>query len=141
MDINECSTLCEYNVDKVFEYLYKVFSSDLKLTLKMHNLTHYPWNILRHKLLPVNFSCIRFEGVQTREDSEYLENEERERPESILNNDVLREVIEANPRATIREIARELNVSKSTFYRQVQEVKKQERLTDRYLINLTTTKN
>uniref|UniRef100_A0A0K0FRI8 ODV-E66 n=1 Tax=Strongyloides venezuelensis TaxID=75913 RepID=A0A0K0FRI8_STRVS len=62
MEINECSRLCEYNVNKVFEYLYKVFSSDLKLTLKIHNLTHYPWNILRLKLLPVNFSCIRLEG-------------------------------------------------------------------------------
>uniref|UniRef100_A0A0K0FRG2 Uncharacterized protein n=1 Tax=Strongyloides venezuelensis TaxID=75913 RepID=A0A0K0FRG2_STRVS len=31
MDINECSRLCEYNVGKLFEYLYKVFSSDLSL--------------------------------------------------------------------------------------------------------------
>uniref|UniRef100_A0A0K0FST0 Uncharacterized protein n=1 Tax=Strongyloides venezuelensis TaxID=75913 RepID=A0A0K0FST0_STRVS len=66
MDINECSRLCEYNVNKIFEYLYKVFSSDLKLTLKIHNLTHYPWNILRLKLLPVNFSCIIFEELCSR---------------------------------------------------------------------------
>uniref|UniRef100_A0A0N5B3N0 HTH_48 domain-containing protein n=1 Tax=Strongyloides papillosus TaxID=174720 RepID=A0A0N5B3N0_STREA len=47
--------------------------------------------------------------------NEDLGNEERERPESVLDNDVPREAVEANPLTTVREFAKDLNVSKS-FY-------------------------
>uniref|UniRef100_A0A0N5BJ06 HTH_48 domain-containing protein n=1 Tax=Strongyloides papillosus TaxID=174720 RepID=A0A0N5BJ06_STREA len=67
-----------------------------------------------------------------REGSEDLENEKREKPESVLDNDVLREVVEANPRTTVRELARELNVSKSTVSRHLQEIEKTKKL-DRWV--------
>uniref|UniRef100_A0A0N5CC62 HTH_48 domain-containing protein n=1 Tax=Strongyloides papillosus TaxID=174720 RepID=A0A0N5CC62_STREA len=63
-----------------------------------------------------------------RESSKDLENEESERPESVLDNDVLREVVEANPCITVRELARELNVSKSTVFRYLQEIEKTKKL-------------
>uniref|UniRef100_A0A0N5C6I1 HTH_48 domain-containing protein n=1 Tax=Strongyloides papillosus TaxID=174720 RepID=A0A0N5C6I1_STREA len=63
-----------------------------------------------------------------REGSKDLENEESERPKSVLHNDVLREVVEANPRITVRELARELNVSKSTVSRHLQEIEKTKKL-------------
>ena len=67
-----------------------------------------------------------------REGSEDLENEKREKPESVLDNDVLREVVEANPRTTVRELARKLNVSKSTVSRHLQEIEKTKKL-DRWI--------
>uniref|UniRef100_A0A0N5BJP3 HTH_48 domain-containing protein n=1 Tax=Strongyloides papillosus TaxID=174720 RepID=A0A0N5BJP3_STREA len=67
-----------------------------------------------------------------REGSENLENEKRERPETVLDNDVLREVVEANPRTTVRELARKLNVSKSTVSRHLQEIEKTKKL-DRWI--------
>uniref|UniRef100_A0A0N5CC57 HTH_48 domain-containing protein n=1 Tax=Strongyloides papillosus TaxID=174720 RepID=A0A0N5CC57_STREA len=66
-----------------------------------------------------------------RESSEDLKNEECESPESVLDNDVLREAIEANPLTTVREFAKDLNVSKSTVCRHLQEIEKTKKLEQR----------
>uniref|UniRef100_A0A0N5B477 HTH_48 domain-containing protein n=1 Tax=Strongyloides papillosus TaxID=174720 RepID=A0A0N5B477_STREA len=63
-----------------------------------------------------------------REGSEDLENEERRRPETVLDNDELREAVEANPCATVRELAEELNVSKKTVSDHLKEKGKSKKL-------------
>uniref|UniRef100_A0A0N5C6B2 HTH_48 domain-containing protein n=1 Tax=Strongyloides papillosus TaxID=174720 RepID=A0A0N5C6B2_STREA len=63
-----------------------------------------------------------------REGNEDLENKERKRPESVLDNDVPRETVEANPRTTVREFTKDLNVFKSTVSRHLQEIEKIKKL-------------
>uniref|UniRef100_A0A0N5BLM3 HTH_11 domain-containing protein n=1 Tax=Strongyloides papillosus TaxID=174720 RepID=A0A0N5BLM3_STREA len=63
-----------------------------------------------------------------REGSEDLENEERERPETVIDNDELREAVEANPRATVRSLAEDLNVSTETIFRHLKEIEKTKKL-------------
>uniref|UniRef100_A0A0N5CCE7 HTH_48 domain-containing protein n=1 Tax=Strongyloides papillosus TaxID=174720 RepID=A0A0N5CCE7_STREA len=63
-----------------------------------------------------------------REGSEDLENEERGRPDTVLDNDELRKAVEANPRVTIRELAGELNVSKTTVSNHLKEIGKTKEL-------------
>uniref|UniRef100_A0A0N5BDL7 HTH_48 domain-containing protein n=1 Tax=Strongyloides papillosus TaxID=174720 RepID=A0A0N5BDL7_STREA len=63
-----------------------------------------------------------------REGSEDLENEERGRPETILNNNELRKAVEANPRATVRELAEKLNVSKTTIFDHLKKIGKTKKL-------------
>uniref|UniRef100_A0A0N5CHJ6 HTH_48 domain-containing protein n=1 Tax=Strongyloides papillosus TaxID=174720 RepID=A0A0N5CHJ6_STREA len=63
-----------------------------------------------------------------REDSEDLENEEHGRSETVLDNDELRKAVEANPRATVRELAEELNVSKTTVSDHLKEIGKTKKI-------------
>uniref|UniRef100_A0A0K0FAL9 HTH arsR-type domain-containing protein n=1 Tax=Strongyloides venezuelensis TaxID=75913 RepID=A0A0K0FAL9_STRVS len=51
-----------------------------------------------------------------------LENEERERPESLFDNILLREAVDANPPKTVMELARKLNVSKPTISCHLQKI-------------------
>jgi histone-lysine N-methyltransferase SETMAR len=44
-----------------------------------------------------------------------LENEERGRPESVIDDDQLRALVEEDPRKTVRELAEDLNVSVGTI--------------------------
>uniref|UniRef100_A0A0N5BH17 HTH_48 domain-containing protein n=1 Tax=Strongyloides papillosus TaxID=174720 RepID=A0A0N5BH17_STREA len=63
-----------------------------------------------------------------KEGSEDLENEERGRPETVIDNDELREAVEANPRATVRSLAEDLNVSTATISRHLKEIEKTKKL-------------
>uniref|UniRef100_A0A0N5C4R7 HTH_48 domain-containing protein n=1 Tax=Strongyloides papillosus TaxID=174720 RepID=A0A0N5C4R7_STREA len=63
-----------------------------------------------------------------REGSEDLKNEERGRPETVLDNDELRKAVETNPRATVRELAEELNVSKTTVSDHLKKIGKTKKL-------------
>uniref|UniRef100_A0A0N5BHF6 HTH arsR-type domain-containing protein n=1 Tax=Strongyloides papillosus TaxID=174720 RepID=A0A0N5BHF6_STREA len=65
-------------------------------------------------------------------DNENLENEERRRHESVLDNGELRKAVEANPCATVRELAGELNVSKTTVSDHLKEIGKTKKL-DRWV--------
>ncbi len=44
-----------------------------------------------------------------------LENKERGRPETVIDNDQLKALVEADPRKTVREFAEDLNVSRQQF--------------------------
>lgn len=57
-----------------------------------------------------------------------LENEERGRPESVVDNEELKRVVESNPRQTVREIAGTLEVSKSSISRHLQQIEKVKKL-------------
>lgn len=57
-----------------------------------------------------------------------LEDEEGRGPTSKLDNDQLKSLVEANPRTTIRELATELGVSKSTVERHLTEIGKVKKL-------------
>jgi len=59
---------------------------------------------------------------------ESLENEPRGRPESTLDDTVLRAHVESNPRTTVREIAQELGVSTATISRHLSTIGKVKKL-------------
>uniref|UniRef100_A0A0K0G3D6 Histone-lysine N-methyltransferase SETMAR (inferred by orthology to a human protein) n=1 Tax=Strongyloides venezuelensis TaxID=75913 RepID=A0A0K0G3D6_STRVS len=61
-----------------------------------------------------------------KEGDESLENEERGRPDSVVDNEELKRVVEANLRQTVREIAGTLEVSKSSVSRHLQQIEKTE---------------
>uniref|UniRef100_A0A0K0FXE7 Histone-lysine N-methyltransferase SETMAR (inferred by orthology to a human protein) n=1 Tax=Strongyloides venezuelensis TaxID=75913 RepID=A0A0K0FXE7_STRVS len=63
-----------------------------------------------------------------KEGDESLENEERGRPDSVVDNEELKSVVEANPRQTVREIAGTLEVSKSSVSRHLQQIEKTKKL-------------
>uniref|UniRef100_A0A0N5CDU5 HTH_48 domain-containing protein n=1 Tax=Strongyloides papillosus TaxID=174720 RepID=A0A0N5CDU5_STREA len=63
-----------------------------------------------------------------KEGSEDLENEERGRPETVIDNDELREAVETNPRATVRSLGEDLNVSTSTISCHLKEIEKTKKL-------------
>uniref|UniRef100_A0A0N5BU43 HTH_48 domain-containing protein n=1 Tax=Strongyloides papillosus TaxID=174720 RepID=A0A0N5BU43_STREA len=76
----------------------------------------------------VSLSTVKRWFRKFKEGSENLENEERGSPGSVLDNDELRKVVEANPRTTVRELAEELNVSKSTISNHLKEIEKTKKL-------------
>uniref|UniRef100_A0A0N5BIQ3 HTH_48 domain-containing protein n=1 Tax=Strongyloides papillosus TaxID=174720 RepID=A0A0N5BIQ3_STREA len=76
----------------------------------------------------VSASTVQRWFMKFRESSEDLENKERGRPETVLDNDELRKAVEANPRATIRELAEELNVSKTTVSDHLKQIEKRKKL-------------
>uniref|UniRef100_A0A0K0G4S5 Histone-lysine N-methyltransferase SETMAR (inferred by orthology to a human protein) n=1 Tax=Strongyloides venezuelensis TaxID=75913 RepID=A0A0K0G4S5_STRVS len=76
----------------------------------------------------VSYSTVQRWFKKSREGSEDFENKKREKPESILENDVLREIVEIIPSTTVSELTRELNVSKSTVSRHLQEIEKTKKL-------------
>uniref|UniRef100_A0A0K0FHS2 Histone-lysine N-methyltransferase SETMAR (inferred by orthology to a human protein) n=1 Tax=Strongyloides venezuelensis TaxID=75913 RepID=A0A0K0FHS2_STRVS len=55
-----------------------------------------------------------------KEGDESLENEERGRPDSVVDNEELKGVVEANLRQTVEKIAGALEVSKSSVSRYLQ---------------------
>ncbi|CEF59577.1 Histone-lysine N-methyltransferase SETMAR [Strongyloides ratti] len=59
---------------------------------------------------------------------ENFENEEHERPESEVDNEELKRVVESNPRQTVREIAGTLEVLKSSISRHLQQIEKVKKL-------------
>uniref|UniRef100_A0A0K0FT87 Histone-lysine N-methyltransferase SETMAR (inferred by orthology to a human protein) n=1 Tax=Strongyloides venezuelensis TaxID=75913 RepID=A0A0K0FT87_STRVS len=63
-----------------------------------------------------------------KEGDESLENEERGRPDLVVDNEELKGVVEANLRQTVREIARALEVSKSSVSRHLQQIEKTKKL-------------
>uniref|UniRef100_A0A0K0FZ36 Histone-lysine N-methyltransferase SETMAR (inferred by orthology to a human protein) n=1 Tax=Strongyloides venezuelensis TaxID=75913 RepID=A0A0K0FZ36_STRVS len=63
-----------------------------------------------------------------KEGDESLENEERGRPDSVVDNEELKRVVEVNPRQTVREIAGALEVSKSSVSRHLQQIEKTKKL-------------
>uniref|UniRef100_A0A0N5CBX7 HTH_48 domain-containing protein n=1 Tax=Strongyloides papillosus TaxID=174720 RepID=A0A0N5CBX7_STREA len=76
----------------------------------------------------VSLSTVKRWFRKFKEGSEDLENEECGRPETVIDNDELRKAVEANPRATVRELAEELNVSKSTISNHLKEIEKTKKL-------------
>uniref|UniRef100_A0AAF5DF89 Mos1 transposase HTH domain-containing protein n=1 Tax=Strongyloides stercoralis TaxID=6248 RepID=A0AAF5DF89_STRER len=56
--------------------------------------------------------------------NEDLENEDRGKPPTIINNDELQAAVEANPNQSVRELAEIFNVSKSTISRHLREIGK-----------------
>uniref|UniRef100_A0A0N5BEU6 HTH_48 domain-containing protein n=1 Tax=Strongyloides papillosus TaxID=174720 RepID=A0A0N5BEU6_STREA len=69
-----------------------------------------------------------------REGSEDLENEKRGRAETVLDNDELRKAVEVNPRETVRKLAEELNVSKTTISDHLKEKGKSKKL-DKWVLH------
>ena len=57
-----------------------------------------------------------------------LENEDRGRPDIVLSNDKLKAVVESDTRKSVRELANELSVTKSTISRHLKEVGKVKKL-------------
>lgn len=57
-----------------------------------------------------------------------MENDDRGRPPTTVSNDHLKEVVEADTRKSTRELAVDLNVSKSTISRHLQELGKVKKL-------------
>uniref|UniRef100_A0A0K0FWI6 Histone-lysine N-methyltransferase SETMAR (inferred by orthology to a human protein) n=1 Tax=Strongyloides venezuelensis TaxID=75913 RepID=A0A0K0FWI6_STRVS len=82
----------------------------------------------------VSLSTVKRWFRKFKEGSENLENEERERHGSVLDNEKLRKAIEANPRTTVRELAEELNVSKSTISNHLKKIEKTKKL-DKWVLH------
>ena len=59
---------------------------------------------------------------------ESLSNEDRGRPETVLNDDTLRALVEANPANTVRDYAQELNVTPITVSRHLKIIGKVKKL-------------
>uniref|UniRef100_A0A0N5B7H1 HTH_48 domain-containing protein n=1 Tax=Strongyloides papillosus TaxID=174720 RepID=A0A0N5B7H1_STREA len=76
----------------------------------------------------VNTSTVQRWFKKFKEGNENLENEERGRPEPVIDNEELRKAIEANPRKTVRALAEDLNVSKSTISLHLKEIEKAKNL-------------
>lgn len=57
-----------------------------------------------------------------------LENKERGRPETVIDNDQLKALVEADPRKTVRELAEDLNVSTATISRHLDSIGKVKKL-------------
>ena len=57
-----------------------------------------------------------------------LDNEERGRPGSAIDHDQLKALVEANPRTTVRELAEELGVSKTTVSDHLKQIGKSKKL-------------
>uniref|UniRef100_A0A0N5BJA9 Histone-lysine N-methyltransferase SETMAR n=1 Tax=Strongyloides papillosus TaxID=174720 RepID=A0A0N5BJA9_STREA len=72
----------------------------------------------------VSHATIKRLFKKLRESSEDLDNEEHRRSETIFDNDELRKAVEANPRAIIRELVEELNISKTTVSDYLKEIGK-----------------
>uniref|UniRef100_A0A0K0E6W8 HTH_48 domain-containing protein n=1 Tax=Strongyloides stercoralis TaxID=6248 RepID=A0A0K0E6W8_STRER len=62
------------------------------------------------------------------EGNENLENEDRGRPCSTVDNDELQAVVEADPRQTLGQLAEALNVSTATVSRHLKEIGKTKKL-------------
>uniref|UniRef100_A0A0K0FTB8 Histone-lysine N-methyltransferase SETMAR (inferred by orthology to a human protein) n=1 Tax=Strongyloides venezuelensis TaxID=75913 RepID=A0A0K0FTB8_STRVS len=63
-----------------------------------------------------------------KEGDESFENEERGRPDSVVDNEELKRVVKVNPRQMVREIAGALEVSKSSVSRHLQQIEKTKKL-------------
>uniref|UniRef100_A0A0K0FGW7 Histone-lysine N-methyltransferase SETMAR (inferred by orthology to a human protein) n=1 Tax=Strongyloides venezuelensis TaxID=75913 RepID=A0A0K0FGW7_STRVS len=63
-----------------------------------------------------------------KEGDESLENEERGRLDSVVDNEELKRIVEANLRQTVREISGALKVSKSSVSRHLQQIEKTKKL-------------
>ncbi|CEF60523.1 Histone-lysine N-methyltransferase SETMAR [Strongyloides ratti] len=59
---------------------------------------------------------------------ESLENEDRGRPPLTVNNDELKNVIEANSRQTVREVVQVMGVSKSSVFHHLKQLGKTKKL-------------
>uniref|UniRef100_A0A0K0EV64 Histone-lysine N-methyltransferase SETMAR (inferred by orthology to a human protein) n=1 Tax=Strongyloides venezuelensis TaxID=75913 RepID=A0A0K0EV64_STRVS len=74
-----------------------------------------------------------------KEGDDSLENEERVRPDSVVDNEKLKGVVEANPGQTVRAISRPLEVSKSIVSRHLQQYEKTKKL-DQWILHELTEK-
>uniref|UniRef100_A0A0K0FJL3 Histone-lysine N-methyltransferase SETMAR (inferred by orthology to a human protein) n=1 Tax=Strongyloides venezuelensis TaxID=75913 RepID=A0A0K0FJL3_STRVS len=63
-----------------------------------------------------------------REGNEDLENEDRGRPASVVDNDHLRTIIEADSKQTVRRILEDLEVSKDTVFRHLKQIGKTKKI-------------
>lgn len=63
-----------------------------------------------------------------RERNKNLENENRGRPNLVIDNDHLKTLIEANSQQTVRRISEDLGVSKDTVYRLLKQIGKTKKL-------------
>uniref|UniRef100_A0A0K0FGH8 Histone-lysine N-methyltransferase SETMAR (inferred by orthology to a human protein) n=1 Tax=Strongyloides venezuelensis TaxID=75913 RepID=A0A0K0FGH8_STRVS len=74
-----------------------------------------------------------------KEGDESLENEERGRPDLVVENEEQKRVVEANPRQTVREISGALKVSKSSVSRHFQQIEKTKKI-DQWILHELTEK-
>uniref|UniRef100_A0A0K0FBF8 Histone-lysine N-methyltransferase SETMAR (inferred by orthology to a human protein) n=1 Tax=Strongyloides venezuelensis TaxID=75913 RepID=A0A0K0FBF8_STRVS len=72
----------------------------------------------------VNPSTVQRWFKRFREGNEDLENEDRGRPASVVDNDHLRTIIEADSQQTVRRISEDLGVSKDTVCRHLKQIGK-----------------
>uniref|UniRef100_A0A0K0DUT8 HTH_48 domain-containing protein n=1 Tax=Strongyloides stercoralis TaxID=6248 RepID=A0A0K0DUT8_STRER len=72
----------------------------------------------------VSVSTVQRWFKKFKEGNEDLENEDRGKPPTIINNDELQAAVEANPNQSVRELAEIFNVSKSTISRHLREIGK-----------------
>uniref|UniRef100_A0A0N5BE79 HTH_48 domain-containing protein n=1 Tax=Strongyloides papillosus TaxID=174720 RepID=A0A0N5BE79_STREA len=76
----------------------------------------------------VSVSTVKRWFRKFKEGNESLENEERGRPGCVIDDDELRKAVEANPHATVRALAENLNVSKSTISDRLKKIEKTKKL-------------
>uniref|UniRef100_A0A0K0F176 Histone-lysine N-methyltransferase SETMAR (inferred by orthology to a human protein) n=1 Tax=Strongyloides venezuelensis TaxID=75913 RepID=A0A0K0F176_STRVS len=76
----------------------------------------------------VNPSTVKRWFKRIREENEDLDNENRGRPASVVDNDHLRTIIEADSQQTVRRILEDLGVSKNTVCRHLKQISKTKKL-------------
>uniref|UniRef100_A0A0K0FCF1 HTH_Tnp_IS630 domain-containing protein n=1 Tax=Strongyloides venezuelensis TaxID=75913 RepID=A0A0K0FCF1_STRVS len=76
----------------------------------------------------VNTSTVKRWFRKFKEGNENLEIKERGRPRCVIDDDKLREAVEANPCETVRALAEKFNVSKSTISFHLKKKEKTKRL-------------